>query len=85
MVTPSYQTIEITLTAEFNTIVSGVGSESFDYQWYHNETIISGEIRKNLIITNITESKTGKYKCVVINCCNNTAESQSGILMISSE
>lgn len=82
---PSNQTIEATFTAEFNTIVSGIGSRRFKYQWYHNETIINGEIRKNLVITNITESKGGKYKCVVINCCNNTAESESAILMISSE
>ena len=84
MVTPSNQIVEITFTAEFNTIVSGVGSENFKYQWYHNETIINGEIRRNLIISNVTESKGGKYKCVVINCCNNTAESEA-ILMISSE
>ena len=74
----------MTLTAVFTTIVSGVGSGMFQYQWYHNETIISGEYGERLVITNVTESNAGKYECVVINCCNDRNKSEA-ILMISSE
>ena len=84
-ITPSSQTIEVTFNAKFSTKVSGIGSETFKYQWYHNGQIIYGEIGKNLVITNVAENKVGKYKCVVINCCNNTAESEAAMLMISSE
>ena len=84
LVAPSSQTVEVTFTAVFYAIVDGVGSKEFKYQWYHNGTIISGENEKNIVITNMTESKTGKYECVVTNCCNNTNKS-GGILMISSE
>ena len=84
-ITPSSQTIEVTFNAMFSTVVSGIGSDTFKYQWYHNGSIIYGETGKNLIITNMTESKIGKYKCVVINCCNNTAESEAAMLVISSE
>lgn len=84
MIKPSHQTVEVTLTAVFTTIVSGVGSGTFQYQWYHNGRIISGEHRERLVITNITESNAGKYECVVTNCCNDNNKSEA-ILMISSE
>ena len=84
LVTPSSQTAEATFTAVFYAIVDGVGSEDFKYQWHHNGTIISGENQRNIVINDVTESKTGKYECVVTNCCNDTNKSE-GILMISSE
>ena len=85
MVTPSSQTVEVTLTAVFNTTVTGVGSKTFTYQWYHNGTIISGENGENLVITNMAETKSGIYKCVVINSYNDTAESKAALLMASRE
>ena len=84
LVTPSSQTIEATFTAEFFAIVDGVGSEKFAHQWYHNGTIINGENEESIFITNVTENKTGKYECIVTNCCNDTNKSE-GLLMISSE
>ena len=84
LVVPSIQTIEVTFTAEFFAIVDGVGSEDFEYQWYYNGTIINKENEKNIVITNVTENKIGKYECIVTNCCNDTNKSE-GILMMSSE
>ena len=83
MIKPSHQTVEITLTAVFTTIVSGVGSGTFKYQWYHNGTIINGENGERLIITDVTESKTGKYECVVTNCCDDTDKSEATLMMSS--
>ena len=85
ILTPSSQTVEVTFTAKFNTIVSGVGSEDFTYQWFHNGTIISDENGRSLVITNVTESKSGKYECIVSNYYNNTAISEAATLTVTSK
>ena len=64
---PSSQSVEVTLTATFTTMVTGVGSDDFTYQWRHNETIISGETEDTLIITNVMENDSGEYECIVTN------------------
>jgi len=47
--------------------VSGVGVESFMYQWRYNGTIITGETGDTLMITNMMESDSGDYECIVTN------------------
>jgi len=54
-------TENITLTAS----VRGVGMENFTYQWRHNGTNITEE--NILMITNVTESDSGNYQCIVTN------------------
>jgi len=66
-VKPSNQNVEVTHTAMFNTTVGGVGMENFTYQWRHNGTILYGEIRDTLMITNVMESDSGDYECIVTN------------------
>ena len=66
-VTPSNQTVEVTHTAIFTAIVSGVGVENFKYQWIHNGINITGETGNSLIITNVMESDSGDYECIVTN------------------
>ncbi|XP_065904870.1 cell adhesion molecule Dscam1-like isoform X3 [Dysidea avara] len=66
-VTPSNQSVEVTRTAIFTTTVSGVGVKSFMYQWRHNGTIISGENGNTLVITNVMETDSGNYDCIVTN------------------
>ena len=66
-VIPSSQSVEMTRNATFTTIITGMGSSNFTYQWRHNGTIISGETNNTLIITTLSPDDTGIYNCTVIN------------------
>ena len=63
----SSQSVEVTLNATFVTMVTGVGSNNFTYQWRHNGTIISGEAGDILIIANLILDDAGVYNCTVMN------------------
>ena len=82
---PSSQSVEVTHTATFTTMVTGVGSDNFTYQWRHNETIISGEIEDTLMITNVMESDSGNYECIVTNPFGDTDTSDVVVLIVTSE
>jgi len=84
-VTPSSQSVEVTRTATFTSTVSGVGVENFMYQWRHNGTIISGETGDTLIITNVMESDSGDYDCIVTNEYGDSDTSDVVVLMVTSE
>ena len=66
-VLPSSQSVEVTHNATFVTMVTGVGSNNFTYQWRHNGTIISGETGNILIIANLMSSDSGTYSSTVMN------------------
>ena len=82
---PSSQSVEVTLTATITTMVTGVGSDDFTYQWRHNGTIISGETEDTLMITNVMESDSGEYECIVTNQFGDTNTSPVVMLMATSE
>ena len=82
---PSSQSVEVTLTATFTTMVTGVGSDDFTYQWRHDGIIISGETEDTLIITNVMESDSGEYECIVTNQFGDTNTSPVVMLMATSE
>ena len=82
---PSSQSVEVTHTATFVTMVTGMGSKSFTYQWRHNGAIISGETGDTLMITNVMESNSGEYECIVTNQFGDTDISNVVILMVTSE
>ena len=63
----SSQSVEVTFNVTLNTMVIGVGSNNFTYQWRHNGTIIIGETDDTLIITNVISNDTGMYNCTVMN------------------
>ena len=84
-VMPSSQSVEVTHNATFTTMVTGVGSNSFTYQWRHNETIISGETGDTLVITNVIESDGGNYSCIVDNQLGDTNTSNLVVLTVASE
>ena len=81
----SSQSVEVTLTATFTAIVTGVGSDDFTYQWRHNGTIISGETEDTLMITNVMESASGEYECIITNQFGDTNTSPVVLLMVISE
>ena len=82
---PSSQSVEVTHNATFTTMVTGVGSNSFTYQWRHNGTIISGETGDTLVITNVTESNSGNYDCTIDNQLGDTNTSVVVVLTVTSE
>jgi len=84
-VTPSSQSVEVTCFATFATTVSGVGMENFTYQWRHNGINITGETRDTLMITNVMESDSGDYECIVTNQCGDSDTSDVVVLMVTSE
>ena len=84
-VMPSSQSVEVTDTATFTATTTGVGSNNFTYQWRHNETIISGETEDILMITNVMESDSGGYECVVTNQFGDTDTSDVAVLMVTSK
>jgi len=57
----------VTHTAIFTATVNGVGVENFKYQWRHNGQPITGKTGDTLMITNVMESDSGDYECVVTN------------------
>ena len=82
---PSSQSVEVTHNATFTTMVTGVGSNNFTYQWRHNGTIISGETGDTLVITNVMESDGGNYSCTVDNRLGDTVTSNVVVLIVTSE
>jgi len=84
-VSPSSQSVEVASNATFTTTVSGVGVENFMYQWRHNGTIISGETGDTLMITNVMESDSGDYECIVTNQYGDSDTSDVVVLMVTSE
>ena len=81
----SSQSVEVTHNATFTTMVTGVGSNNFTYQWRHNGTIISGETGNTLVITNVMESNSGEYECIVDNQIGDTNTSNVVVLTVTSE
>ena len=82
---PSSQSVEVTNTATFTTTVTGVGSDDFTYQWRHNRANISGETEDTLMITNVMESDSGDYECIVTNQFGDTDTSDVVVLMVTSK
>ena len=67
IVDPASQSVEVTQPVKFTTTVSGVGKESFIYQWRHNGENINGETSNILTIDSMTKDDGGNYDCVVRN------------------
>ena len=84
-VMPSSQSVEVIHNATFTTMVTGVGSNNFTYQWRHNGTIISEETGDTLVITNVMESDSGEYECIVGNEFGDIDTSVVVVLIITSE
>ena len=82
---PSSQSVEVTHNATFTTMVTGVGSNNFTYQWRHNGTIISGETGDTLVITNVMESNSGEYECIIENRLGDNDTSNVVVLTVTSE
>ena len=64
-VTPSVQTVEITLTARFTATVTGVGP--FTYQWERGDKVLTDETRNTYLVYNASQEDQNYYRCIVTN------------------
>ena len=80
---PKNMTIDEGERTTFTCKASGVGSDSFTYQWYLNDHHITGENQQSLNIT-ASLANSGSYKCSVKNLYGSTSQSEEAILIILS-
>jgi len=84
-VDPPSQSVAVTHTVKFTTIVSGIGKENFSYQWRHNGKDINGNTRGSLIINNVKEDHSGIYECVIFNAYGDNKKSNASKLIVKSK
>ena len=81
----SSQIVEVTHNVTFTTMVTGMRSNIFIYEWRHNGTIINGKTSDTLMITDVMESDSGNYECMVTNQFGHTNVSNTVVLTVTSE
>ena len=67
---------------EFNCLATGVGAIQFEYQWFFNQLLISGQNTSTLIIDSVTDTNSGNYTCSVINAYEGIGHSGVARLVI---
>ena len=80
---PSSQRVEVTHNATFVTMVSGMGSNNFTYQWRRNGTFVSEATGDILTITNLLPHDTGVYSCTVMNQYGDSNSSSASLIVTS--
>ena len=84
--TPSSQSVEVTHTAIFTAIVSGVGNSSFTFQWRRGRhRRIMGETGAILKFTTLSERDEGRYSCYVENMYGDSSVSHTVYLTVTSK
>ena len=81
-VSPSIQTVEVTLDAKFTATVTGVGP--FTYQWKRGEEILTDEIGSTYTVYNTSHEDQNHYQCLVTNMFGDSAISNRVWLQIIS-
>ena len=81
-VTPLSQSVEVTHTAKFTAIVTGVGP--FNYQWQKGKQNLAGETGPTLNIYNVMHKHQSNYRCIVSNNFGNTVVSKRVHLRVTS-
>ena len=82
---PFSQSVEVTHNATFTTMVTGMRSNIFIYQWKHNGMIINGKTGDTLMITDVMESDSGQYECIVTNQFGYSNVSNPVVLTVTSK
>ena len=67
-------------TATFN--VSTTGTEPIDYQWLYENQPLSGAATKTLILNNVQEAHTGKYRVVASNPAGKVTSPEVRLLIL---
>ena len=81
-VTPSNQSVEVTLSTMFTATVTGVGP--FTYQWWRENKILENETGNMLTVYNASTGDQGYYRCYIINNLGNSAVSDRVWLQVIS-
>ena len=68
--TPSSQSVEVTLTATFTAIVTGVGP--FTYQWQKGNKILHKQTGNTLTVYNASTEDQSHYRCRIFNIHGNS-------------
>ena len=67
---------------EQNFYVSASGTSPINYQWYKNDTIISGASNSSFSIQNSTLSDAGLYTCIISNVCGTITSDTTTLTVI---
>ena len=81
-VTPSSQSVEVTLAATFTATVTGVGP--FTYQWQKGNKILHEETGNTYTVYNASSEDQSYYRCRVFNIHRNSAVSNRVWLQVTS-
>ena len=81
-ITPSNQSVEVTLTAKFTAIVTGVGP--FTYQWQRGNKILRGETGNTYAVYNASQKDQNYYSCSVVNVYRDSVVSDRVWLQVTS-
>jgi len=83
-VIPSRQSVEVTHTAIFTTVVRGVGNNSFTYRWKRGHRSLKGETGPILRLKNLSSKHEGDYACLVTNMFGDSSVSDDARLTVTS-
>ena len=81
-VTPTNQSVEVTLSATFTATVTGVGP--FTYQWWRGNRILMNEIGSTYTVYNASTEDQSYYRCQVFNTFGDSAVSDRAWLQVIS-
>ena len=81
-VTPSSQSVEVTLAATFTATVTGMGP--FTYQWQKGNKILHKETGTTYTVYNASKEDQSYYRCRVFNVHGNSAVSHRVWLQVTS-
>ena len=81
-VTPSNQSVEVTLATMFTATVTGVGP--FTYQWWRGKEILKNEIGSTYTVYNASTEDQSYYRCHVFNTLGDSAVSDRVWLQVIS-
>ena len=82
IVSPSNQSVEVTLDAEFTAVVTGVGP--FTYQWQRGNRILKKETSSTFTVHNVSQKDQRYYRCRVFNIFGDSAISDTVWLKVTS-
>ena len=81
-VTPSNQSVEVTLSVTFTATVTGVGP--FTYQWWRGNRILENETWSTYTLYNASTEDESYYRCHVFNTFRDSAVSDRAWLQVIS-
>jgi hypothetical protein len=82
IVTPTNQTDVVGMTASYFSAIA-LGSGTYTYQWYHNNTALAGKTNSTLSLTNLQPSDAGSYTIVVNNGLQSATNSPPAVLTVN--